>query len=154
MQPYPNDSSAPSSLPSKMPLGILLIRAYYRKQFRAAGFPVGLALVAAYLESKGVAVRILDLAVQKDWKAALEKEIKGNDHPVVGVSFQITQYEEALEIARFIKNNNPAIKVIFGGSYASSAPRECVRNSEVDIVCCSEGDVEASAWHAANHSHV
>jgi anaerobic magnesium-protoporphyrin IX monomethyl ester cyclase len=140
MQSYPNDSSASSPLPGKLPSRILLIRAYYRRQFRAAGFPVGVALVASYLESRGVQVRILDLAVQKDWRSALEKEMKENAAPVVGVSFQITQYEEALEIARFIKKDYPATNVIFGGSYASSAPRECIRNPEVDVVCCSEGE--------------
>ena len=140
MQSYPNENAAPSVFPGGSKPGILIIRAYYRKQFRAAGFPVGVALVAAFLESRGVQVRILDLAVQKSWREALEKEIKENSHPVVGVSFQITQYEEALEIARFIKNESPKTKVIFGGSYASSAPGECLRNPEVDVVCCSEGE--------------
>ncbi len=124
----------------KMQARMLLIRAHYKKQFRAAGFPVGVALVASYLESRGIHVRILDLAVQKDWEEALGKEMKENAYPVVGISFQITQYEEALEIARLIKNDRAATKVIFGGSYASSAPRDCIVNPNVDVICCAEGE--------------
>jgi anaerobic magnesium-protoporphyrin IX monomethyl ester cyclase len=141
MQLQKNDSSAPVLPPEKMQAKILLVRAYYRRQFRAAGFPVGIALIAAYLESKGVPVQILDLAEQKDWSEALKKEMDRSSPAIVGVSFQITQYPEALEVARFIKDNYPATKVILGGSYASSAPRDCVANPEVDVVCCAEGEI-------------
>ena len=125
------------------PPQIVLIRAHYRKQYRAAGFPVGVALVAAYLESKGVPTKIIDLAVQKNWKEALKEHMGGEAPILAGVSFQITQYPEALEIARFIKESYPATKVVFGGSYASSAPRDCITNPDIDVVCCSEGEITA-----------
>ena len=30
---------------------------------------------------------------------------------------------------------------MFGGSYASSAPGDCIRNPDVDVVCCAEGEL-------------
>lgn len=120
---------------------VLLIRAHYQKNYRAPGFPVGIALVASYLKSQGVPIRVLDLATQKDWLAALRTELANHPCTVVGVSFQITQYEEATRIARFVKQNYPAMKVVYGGSFASSDPRDCISNPDVDAVCYGEGEL-------------
>jgi anaerobic magnesium-protoporphyrin IX monomethyl ester cyclase len=120
---------------------ILLTRAHYEKLNRAPGFPVGIGLVASYLESKSIPVQILDLAIQKDWKEALHRHLASHSYTVVGVSLQIIQYEEALQVARFVKQHSPSTRVVFGGSFPSSAPEECIRNPEVDIVCCAEGEL-------------
>jgi anaerobic magnesium-protoporphyrin IX monomethyl ester cyclase len=121
--------------------GVLLTRAHYQKLNRAPGFPVGVALIAAYLELKGIPVQILDLAMRKDWKEALRKNLESRFCAIVGVSLQIVQYDEALQIARFVKQISPSTKIVFGGSFPSSAPQECIRNPEVDIVCCAEGEI-------------
>jgi anaerobic magnesium-protoporphyrin IX monomethyl ester cyclase len=120
---------------------VLLVRAHYQKLNRAPGFPVGIALIASYLESKEVPVQILDLAIQKDWKEALRRHLESHSYAIVGVSLQIVQYDEALQAARFVRQNSPSIKIVFGGSFPSSAPEECIRNPEVDIVCCAEGEI-------------
>jgi anaerobic magnesium-protoporphyrin IX monomethyl ester cyclase len=120
---------------------ILLTRAHYQKLNRAPGFPVGVALIASYLESKGIPVQMLDLAMQKDWKEALRGHLEKCSYAIVGVSLQIVQYDEALQIARFVKQSSPSTKIVFGGSFPSSAPQECIRNPEVDIVCCAEGEL-------------
>jgi anaerobic magnesium-protoporphyrin IX monomethyl ester cyclase len=141
MHAYPDTNGRQPPSPGKMQIKVLLTRAHYRKQYRAAGFPVGLALVASYLESRGITVRMLDLAVQSNWKDALRKEMEEHPPTVVGVSFQITQHEEASQVARFVKQNDASAKVLFGGSYASSAPGYCIRNPDVDVVCCAEGEL-------------
>ncbi|MBN1569146.1 MAG: cobalamin-dependent protein [Acidobacteria bacterium] len=119
---------------------VLLTRAHYENNYRAPGFPVGIALVASYLQSQGVLVRILDLAIQKNWQAALKAEMDNHACGIVGISLQITQYEEASRIAEFIKQNYPGTKVVFGGSFPSSAPRECAGNPYVDVVSYGEGE--------------
>jgi radical SAM superfamily enzyme YgiQ (UPF0313 family) len=134
-----NDGSSPI-MPYASEARVLLVRAHYRKCYRAPGFPVGIALVASFLESQRISVRILDLAVHQDWKQILASELKNNRYAVVGVSFQITQYEEAAEAARYIKQHNPAIKLVYGGSFASSSPKDCIGNPDVDVVCCGEGE--------------
>jgi hypothetical protein len=57
-------------------LRVLLVRSHYRKQYRAPGFPIGIALIASYLESKGVFVKIRDLAIFEDRESALDMDGK------------------------------------------------------------------------------
>jgi len=135
--PHFDGSGEDSSIKTR----VLLIRAHYRQQYRAPGFPVGIALIASYLESKGISVTILDLATREGWESALRAEFGKHSYGVAGISFQITQYEEACEIARYLKENYPATKVVFGGSFASSAPRDCINNKDIDVVCCAEGEL-------------
>jgi radical SAM superfamily enzyme YgiQ (UPF0313 family) len=120
---------------------LLLTRAHYEKQHRSPGFPVGIALIASYLESKGVFVRLLDLAVVRDWKEALKLEMEKHAYEVVGISFLVTQNVAAFQIARFLKQNYRGTKVVFGGSFPSSAPEECLKNPDIDVACCAEGEL-------------
>jgi anaerobic magnesium-protoporphyrin IX monomethyl ester cyclase len=120
---------------------VLLMRAHYQKHYRAPGFPVGIALIAAYLESNGIPVQMLDLAMHRDWKEALRTEMENHAYSIVGVSFQITQYEEASQISRYVRQNNPAAKIVYGGSFPSAAPKDCISNPDIDVVCRGEGEL-------------
>jgi radical SAM superfamily enzyme YgiQ (UPF0313 family) len=120
---------------------VLLIRAHYKRQYRSPGFPVGIALIASYLESKGVSVRLLDLAVQKNWEESLRSEMEEHAYDVVGISFQIIQWNEGCQVAATLRKHYPAVKIIAGGSCPSSTPKECIRSQDFDIVCCGEGEL-------------
>jgi anaerobic magnesium-protoporphyrin IX monomethyl ester cyclase len=120
---------------------VLLMRAHYQKEYRSPGFPVGISLIASYLDSKEVFVRVLDLAVHRDWKEALRKEMDQHAFAAVGISCQIIQYEQACEAIQFIKQHYPATKVVAGGAFPSTAPEDCLRNSDIDAVCCGEGEL-------------
>lgn len=122
---------------------LLLTRAYDDKQKRSPGFPVGIALIASHLESQGVFVRILDLAMAQDWEAALKAEMDQYAFEVVGVSFMITQAAAAFNIARHLKQNYPGTKIVAGGAFPSSAPQECMQNPDFDVACCGEGELTA-----------
>jgi anaerobic magnesium-protoporphyrin IX monomethyl ester cyclase len=145
----PNDGSlVPAFIPygttaADMPIRskVLLTRAHYKKQYRAPGFPVGIASIGSYLESKGIFVRLLDLAVEQDWRTALGKAMAEHAFEIVGISFQITQHEEALQVARDLKQKYPSTKIVIGGSYPSCAPLDCAKNPEFDVVCCAEGEL-------------
>ncbi len=120
---------------------VLLTRAHYTREYRSPGFPVGISLIASYLESKGVFVRVLDLAVQEDWQEALKNEMDQHAFAVVGMSFQVIQYEEACEAIRFIKKTYPDTKVVVGGAFPSTGPEICINNSDIDVLCCGEGEL-------------
>jgi anaerobic magnesium-protoporphyrin IX monomethyl ester cyclase len=120
---------------------VLLMRAHYQKEYRSPGFPVGISLIAAYLDSKGVFVHALDLAVQKDWMESLQKEMTQHAFEVVGISCQVIQYEKACEAIRFLKEHYPNTKVVAGGAFPATAPEDCLRNSDIDVVCCGEGEL-------------
>lgn len=132
---------------------VLLIRAHYVKEYRSPGFPVGIGLIASYLESKGIFVRVLDLAVQKSWKDALRNEMDQYFISVVGISFQTVQYAEARQSIKFLKEGYPHVKVVAGGACPSTAPKECIKNPGIDVVCCGEGELTMleliQAWEQA-----
>ena len=146
----PNNGNPQSSATASFGIGetcspirgrLLLTRAHYEKQYRSPGFPVGIALIASYLESKGIFVRLLDLAVAEDWKGALKQEMERHAYEVVGVSFQITQNKGAFQIAGYLKQNYPGTRVVFGGSFPCSAPHDCLKDPNVDVACCAEGEL-------------
>ncbi len=58
---------------------------------------------------------------------------------LIGISVLSFNYIEALEIARFIKENF-SIKIIFGGVHSILTPKDVIKNKEVDIVCLGEGE--------------
>jgi anaerobic magnesium-protoporphyrin IX monomethyl ester cyclase len=84
---------------------------------------------------------MLDLALAKDWKAALKLEMDQHAYGVVGISFLVTQAAEAFQIAGYLKQNYPGTKVVAGGSFPSSAPRDCLKNPDFDVACCGEGEL-------------
>ena len=102
---------------------LLLTRAFDDRQKRSPGFPVGVALIASHLESQGVFVRILDLAMAQDWEAALKVEMDTHAYEVVGVSFMIVQAAAAFRIARYLKQNYPGTKIVAGGAFLLPLPR-------------------------------
>ena len=84
---------------------------------------------------------MLDLAIAEDWKAALKQEMDQHAHGVVGISFLVTQAAAAFQIASYVKQNYPGTKVVVGGSFPSSAPRDCLKSPDIDVACCGEGEL-------------
>jgi len=83
---------------------------------------------------------IIDLVFhKKDWKKYLVKKIRVKKPDIIGFSVLSFNYPEALQIARFIKNNFN-IKIIFGGVHVILSPQDVVENEEVDIICTGEGE--------------
>jgi len=83
---------------------------------------------------------IIDLVFhKKDWEKYLVKKIRVKKPDIIGFSVLSFNYPEALQIARFIKDNFN-IKIIFGGVHVILSPQEVVENEEVDIICTGEGE--------------
>ena len=86
-------------------------------------------------------VKVVDLVFhRKVWKQYLLDIIKEENPDLIGFSVLSFNYPEALEIAKFIKENFD-IKIIFGGVHAILIPEEVIKNNEVDIVCLGEGEL-------------
>ncbi len=136
---------------------VLLTRAHYMNEYRSPGFPVGISLIASYLESKGVFVRLLDLAVQKNWKNALKNEMDQHAFTVVGISFQAIQHTEATQATKFLRQEYPGTKIVVGGAFPSASPEACIKNPDIDVVCCGEGELTMlellQAWENGRPLH-
>jgi len=100
---------------------------------------VGLLSIGTYLDSKGVDVKIIDGARQKDYLDIIRAEIGGCD--CVGIAVMTTQISHALEISRFIRELNPKCQIIWGGSHPTFFIKETIANDLVDVVCYGEGEI-------------
>jgi radical SAM superfamily enzyme YgiQ (UPF0313 family) len=95
--------------------------------------PLGLAYVGAVLEQDGHKVEIIDLNVQK----CDVNKIKNAD--MVGITGMITEYNEAMKLADFIKHTNKKAKVVIGGALATSlSPSKLLK--QADILVLGEGE--------------
>lgn len=118
--------------------------------------PLGLAYLAAFLEKKGVCVKILDVAAEgieqkrkignKIRYGLAEKEIvkriKEFGPEIVGITCQSTLHaKDAQQTAKIVKSVSKDILVVFGGAHPSAMPGEVLKNKNVDVVIRGEGEI-------------
>lgn len=99
---------------------------------------VGLLSIASYLDSKGIKVKILDGAREKNFWADLEKEISGSAY--AGLSVMTTQVPGALKISEAIRKIKPECKIIWGGVHPTFFPEQTIKNKLIDIIAYGEGE--------------
>ena len=150
------------------------IRDFYRTPIRTQ--PIGLAYLAATLQSDGHEVEILDCQTEKRKSIPIPPELSYlrdfypfNDHSpfklytgyyhfgmgwdeirlrigdskadLFGISSSFTPYhQEAIEIARIIKEWDRRKVVVMGGAHISCDPEGVLKNPLVDYIVLGEGE--------------
>ena len=104
--------------------------------------PLGLAYVAAYLETNGRGpLKIIDYNVHVDADRVLMNELASHEVDIVGISFMTNQFGEAKRVADTIKERYPNIRIVAGGPHVSAIPRQSLEEMpSVDIVAIGEGE--------------
>jgi anaerobic magnesium-protoporphyrin IX monomethyl ester cyclase len=104
--------------------------------------PVGLAALAAFLEQNSIKVDILDCnGSGVDWDT-LADEIEKRSPRCVGVSSSMTCFvPEAFRCVELVKEINPDIFTVGGGTQFTLAPEESLRKCE-SLDCVVRGDGE------------
>ncbi len=117
---------------------------------------LGLAYLAAYLESQGIEVKIIDIAAEgadtilkigKKTRHGLKdeeiiKRIRNYDPLIVGITCQSTLHaKDAHETARLAKIAKREALLVMGGAHPSAAPAEVLKDRGVDLVVRGEGEV-------------
>ena len=97
--------------------------------------PLGLHLLASYLEKNGFAVEILDLRVERHRAISPARLIQNNESRLFGITgFTAARFAVA-EMAGCIKQKNPSACVVVGGWHFAHCARETLeRVPEIDIV--------------------
>lgn len=100
---------------------------------------VGLLSIASYLDSKDVAVKIIDGARQRNYQELIKDQVK--DCQFVGISVMTTQLANALAVSQLIKEINPNCKIVFGGTHPTFFIADTIRHPLIDVVCFGEGEI-------------
>ena len=117
--------------------------------------PLGLAYVAAMLQKNNINVEILDaLALGFDQEHRLGKKkliglnyqnikqkIQASNPDIVGIGTPFSfQALEAHQVAKIVKEVNPRIIVVAGGSHATIQPEELLADKNFDYLVRGEGE--------------
>jgi len=74
-------------------------------------------------------------------KGDIEKLIKEKKPEIVGISCLFSTYfDEALDVAKIIKNSNKSTLTVLGGNHPTLFPEEVLKNSCIDFVIRGEGE--------------
>ncbi|RJP31908.1 MAG: radical SAM protein [Phycisphaerales bacterium] len=107
---------------------------------RSTSPPLGLLYVAAYAESHGVGVEVLDVDAEAFTMADIEARIADRRPRFVGITAVTAQITSARQIARTVKDVSPDSKVVIGGIHATAMPDDVMRDANVDYVIRGEGE--------------
>lgn len=99
---------------------------------------LGVAYVAASIRQAGHEVKLIDANILNDKE--VEKEILKFDFEVLGISVPLSGFSFTEKIVSLVKEKEPLMPVIIGGSLVSSSPETIVQNIPVDVAVIGEGE--------------
>lgn len=103
--------------------------------------PLGLTNLAAMTRDRGYESYILDGSALKLSPEKIGQIIEDEKIDYVGLTAVTISIDNAVAVAREIKNRRPQIPVILGGPHMSGAPEETMsRYREIDVGVIGEGD--------------
>src|SRR5215471_7582972 len=104
------------------------------------GAPLCLLALAATLREHGFEVRIIDAAVEPNYKQAIREEI--SDAICLGVSVLTgPMIRGAIDAATLAKSLRPSMPVVFGGWHPTLLPDQTLAESYVDVVVRGQGEI-------------
>ncbi|MEW6455509.1 MAG: radical SAM protein [Acidobacteriota bacterium] len=103
---------------------------------------LGILYIAAYLENKGMEVKVVPSEVlELKWRE-IEKEISNYKPDVVGVTTTTENRFLAFELIRRSKKVYPTARTVIGGPHASMAAQDALEHiPELDFVVRGEGEI-------------
>lgn len=103
--------------------------------------PLGLAQLAAVLETNHIQVQIVDCNASRLSWADLEQAIADARPGLVGTSAMTTFFPTAVRVAQIAKSVDQDIVTVVGGPHVTFTARETVQNHpEIDVVGRGEGE--------------
>jgi len=102
--------------------------------------PLGILSIAAYAESHGYKVRVIDIHAERLSDQELRVRLAELKPRCVGISVLTNMVVPAHYIARICKAMFPNCTVVVGGVHAEAMPEQMLRNSAIDIVVRGDGE--------------
>ena len=105
----------------------------------ATFIPHGLAMISAYLKSKGHEVGLIDLRKLKGWEQ-FDQAVLESPATVFGISSMSCDYGVSEKAASRIKERKPSSTIVIGGVHPTVATDEVLANPAFDYVVTREGE--------------
>lgn len=102
--------------------------------------PIGMAYLAAKLESLNIKVSIIDYVVGDFTPDTLRQKLIEEAPDLIGINCLSFNTGPSFEIARIAKAAFPQVPVVFGGHHPSADPVGTISNQEVDFAVIGEGE--------------
>ena len=133
---------------------VLLINPYYPIS-ETPSPPLGLAFLAAALETAGVEVKILDLVVYPYSRQLLESLLKDFKPQMVGITAVTMTFDNAIRVIRDIRRLDAQILTVMGGPHVTFCAPDTLKDyPELDVVVLGEGEkTVVELAQAADHRH-
>ena len=103
--------------------------------------PLGLLYVAAYAESKGREVRVMDVNAERLSFEDIERFVSEHRPRWVGFTAVTAQIINTHRIAGIIKRVSSDSKIVVGGVHATAMPDDVMRDPNIDYVIRGEGEL-------------
>ena len=105
--------------------------------------PMGLLYLSAYLKSKNIGVeKIIDLNLHEYSIEEFYTMIKKSDSIIYGISVSTETYNNAIEVAKIIKDAKSNAIIVFGGPHVTFCAEDILKNNKcVDYCVMNEGEI-------------
>ena len=135
----------------KMKPKVLLINPPFKYPKQIQIIPIALLNLGTALERNGIDVKIIDISAEKKYTheflpdplkpEEFIQQVKKYDPDIIGLTSCTENYPITMRIARWCKEENENIKIIYGGIHATFQPLECLTdNSIIDLVVVGEAE--------------
>ena len=127
---------------------VLLISPPFEKEWRDpislnSHYPLGIAYLHSYLESKGHTVESLALNSHEDTDAdtIIEEQLRTFEPEVVGLNMLTSNRVGCYKVIEYIQNNCPDTRVVIGGIHATDMYEQIVLKYPQVIAVLGEGEL-------------
>ena len=104
--------------------------------------PISLAYIAAYSESKGVEVKVVDCNAENLGMDQLLRIVRDFGPTVIGFPLFTEEFFDVADMVQKVKGILPSVKTVVGGPHASALPERTVREmGGLDFVVIGEGEI-------------
>src|SRR5262245_25643585 len=101
--------------------------------------PLGILSIAAYVESRGYRVGVLDVHAERLVDTEVVDRVRAANPRIVGISVLTNMVVPAHYIATLCKQTVPDCIVVCGGAHAEAMPEAMLANSAIDAVVRGDG---------------
>lgn len=95
--------------------------------------PLGLAYIAAFLESAGHEAKILDMSVEPQTKQSLYSLVRKYNPEIIGMTANTATVETAYEILTDLRQEFPENLYVMGGPHPTAIPEESLAYSDIVV---------------------